>query len=178
MNLVTTLFSVFAALAFTSNPAYAADICTYGTRGCFGTYGCCTNIPAGTCCWWTSSSLGWSVRFSSMSGGWFGTTYGTQSCTTQTGGIGSSGGSGCISVYNGSTYSNWYSARWNLNGLKTSPETAADSSECRQPNVLGFTWSNRQYQIEVPEGQYEHIAKLLDDGDFDTLNRIATEVKA
>ncbi|RXW19768.1 hypothetical protein EST38_g6091 [Candolleomyces aberdarensis] len=179
MQFSTTLFSVLAALAFISNSAYAADICTYGTRGCFGTYGCCNNIPAGECCSWTSSSLGWSVRFSSMPEGWFGTAYGTQFCTTQTSGIGSSGSSGCTSVYTGSTYGNWYSARWRYNGLKTSPEAAtSDSSGCRRPNVLGYTWSNRQYQIEVPEGQYDHITKLLDDGDFDALNRIAGEVKA
>ncbi|KAJ2922062.1 hypothetical protein H1R20_g15036, partial [Candolleomyces eurysporus] len=180
MQFATTLFSVLTAFAFISNSAYAADICTYGTRSCFqgGTYGCCANIPAGECCSWSSSSLGWSVRFSNMPGGWFGTTYGTQFCTTQTSGIGSSASSGCSSVYTGSTYSNWYSARWNLNGRRTSPEAATSSSECRRPNVLGYTWSNRQYQIEVPEGQYDHITKLLDDGDFDALNRIATEVKA
>jgi hypothetical protein len=80
-------------------------------------------------------------------------------------------------VFNGPTYSNWYSARWTLNGLRTS-QAAASSSECRQPNVLGYTWSNRQFQIDVPEGQYDNITKLIDEGDFDTLNLIATEVKA
>ena len=51
-----------------------------------------------------------------------------------------------------------------------------EKAECLAPNVLGYTWSNKQYQVDVPQGQYENLTKLLDAGDFQTLNALAYEV--
>jgi hypothetical protein len=51
-----------------------------------------------------------------------------------------------------------------------------EKSECLTPNVLGYTWSNKQYQVDVPQGQYENLTKLLDAEDFQTLNALAYEV--
>ena len=82
MHLTTILFSVLTALTFTLNSAFAANICTYTSRGCGGSYGCCNNISAGQCCSW-GNSYGWSVRMSSMSGSWWAGCYATQSCTNQ-----------------------------------------------------------------------------------------------
>ncbi|KAJ2911938.1 hypothetical protein MD484_g8481, partial [Candolleomyces efflorescens] len=189
MHFASALFSVLCALTLTLNSALAANICTYASRGCGGSSACCNNIPAGNCCWWSSASLGWSVRMSSMTGSWHAACYGSQSCTNQMASISVGGSTVCASVPNSNT-SNWHSAGWNWNSRVIQPDQAAadwkttepvvapSDSECRQPNSLGYTWSNRQYQIDVPEGQFDHLSKLLEDGNYEALNRIATEVKA
>ncbi|RXW19769.1 hypothetical protein EST38_g6090 [Candolleomyces aberdarensis] len=141
MHFTTVLFSVLTALTFTLNSAYAANLCTYASRGCSSsTYGCCNNLAAGNCCWWSNASLGGSVPAANTS--------------------------------------NWHSAAWYWNSRTGQPEVAASSADCRQPDVLGYTHSNRQYEVKVAEGQFDKITKLLDDGDYATLGHLATEVKA
>ncbi|KAJ2922059.1 hypothetical protein H1R20_g10789, partial [Candolleomyces eurysporus] len=178
MHFTTVLFSVLTALTFTLNFGYAANLCTYASRGCSSsTYGCCNNLPAGNCCWWSSASLGWSVRLSNMSGSWYAACYGSQSCTHQMAVISVGGSTVCGSVPSANT-STWQSAGWYWNSRTGRAEVAASSTECRQPDVLGYTHSNRQYEVKVAEGQFDKITKLLDDGDYATLGHIATEVKA
>ena len=97
MQLATALFSVLTALTLTFDSANAANLCTYTSRGCSGSYACCNNVPANNCCWWSSSSYGWSVRYSSMSGSWGGATYGNTNCSTEATPISVTGSTVCKS---------------------------------------------------------------------------------
>ena len=99
MHFASALFSVLCALTLTLNSALAANICTYASRGCGGSSACCNNIPAGNCCWWSSASLGWSVRMSSMTGSWHAACYGSQSCTNQMASISVGGSTVCKSAF-------------------------------------------------------------------------------
>ena len=92
------MFSLLSSLILASAVGFASagDICTYTSRSCIGSYGCCYGIAQNTCCYWPSN-YGWSVKFQNMpmTSTWLGTTYGDSICSTQTGGIGSSSGSAC-----------------------------------------------------------------------------------
>ncbi|KAF5311667.1 hypothetical protein D9611_009495 [Ephemerocybe angulata] len=170
-------FAAFTTLAIASTVA-AVDVCTYTQRNCItgAAFGCCSNVPIGACCFWTQSILGWSVRFRNMTGNWLGTTSPDQNCGVQAAVTGASAGAttACVSVATTST-TNWFSARWSLNGTVVAPgpttRSSSELAECRLPDVLGFTWANRDYRINVPGGQYDEVAQLLEVGDFEALTR-------
>ena len=89
---IPSLLVLISAVSLVS----AGDICTYTSRSCIGSFGCCNGIAQNTCCDWPSN-FGWSVKFQNMpmTSTWFGKTFGTSTCSTQTGGGGSSSGSIC-----------------------------------------------------------------------------------
>ncbi|TEB40163.1 hypothetical protein FA13DRAFT_1724390 [Coprinellus micaceus] len=74
-------------------PSQAIDICSYTNRNCRSTtFGCCSNVPLGTCCFWQYDFLGWSVQFRNVTGNWIGNTYTDTSCGVQAGTTGASEG--------------------------------------------------------------------------------------
>ena len=82
----------FVALLSASS-ALGVDICSYTARGCRSlTSGCCSNVPAGACCFWQYDFLGWSVQFRNMTGNWIGNTHTDGLCSVVAGGTGASAG--------------------------------------------------------------------------------------
>jgi hypothetical protein len=47
-----------------------------------------------------------------------------------------------------------------------------------KPNAGGYISSNQQLEFDIPDGQFEHFAMLLDEDNYETLNRTAIKVKA
>lgn len=68
--------------------------------------------------------------------------------------------------------SHWWSSKWVMAGREAA---VVERAECLQPNVLGYTWDGKQYQVDVPQGQYENLTRLLEAGDYKTLNALAHE---
>jgi hypothetical protein len=150
-------------------------------------------IAQNTCCNWPSN-YGWSVKFQNMpmTSTWFGKTFGTSTCSTQTGGGGSSSGSICknhetlpnlfsiltqrnifslgTSVFNGPTYLNWLSANWNAGtGMRRDAE-ARDDANCVRPNVIGFTTQDGvEHLVKVPEGKFDEVNEWVKSDDFSKL---------
>ncbi|KAH6905006.1 hypothetical protein BKA70DRAFT_1373324 [Coprinopsis sp. MPI-PUGE-AT-0042] len=146
----------------------ATDICAYTSRSCTGSFGCCSNVPPGTCCQWGQpSGYGWSVRWQNNAVAWFGTTYGDIGCSTRTGGLGTSAGSnGCLSVWDAPTWLNWASSRWVVNGTRQ-----AEAAEvCQKPDTVGYTDSEGKVRaFKVPEGRLEEAFDLLEKEAFSAL---------
>ncbi|KAH6912751.1 hypothetical protein BKA70DRAFT_1264849 [Coprinopsis sp. MPI-PUGE-AT-0042] len=146
----------------------ATDICAYTSRSCIGNFGCCSNVPAGTCCQWGQpSGYGWSVRWQNAAVNWFGTTYGDINCGTQTGGLGTGAGSpGCLSVFNAPNYINWGSARWVANGARQAGATEA----CQKPDTVGYTDAEgKVHAFKVPEDRLEEAFDLIEKEAFTAL---------
>ena len=188
------MFSLLSSLILASAVGFASagDICTYTSRSCIGSYGCCYGIAQNTCCYWPSN-YGWSVKFQNMpmTSTWLGTTYGDSICSTQTGGIGSSSGSACkyrrslrlfilltqtfffskgASVYNGPTYLAWKSAKWNAGTGARRDLGTRDNATCVQPNVIGFTTEDgKEHLVKVPEGQFDEVNEWVKTDDFSKL---------
>ncbi|KAF8072210.1 hypothetical protein FPV67DRAFT_926154 [Lyophyllum atratum] len=158
---LTLVSTFFASLAL---QASAADICAYTSRSCAGSYGCCTGIAEGTCCYWPyNSGYGWSVRFTNMplTGWWLGRTYG-DTCTTSTGGGGSSDGSTCVSVWDGPSYLNWLSANWDSDYRTRRRSIEGNDTSCVLPNVVGFIADDgEEHLVKVPEGKFGEVNQLV-----------------
>ncbi|KAJ3511706.1 hypothetical protein NMY22_g15568 [Coprinellus aureogranulatus] len=176
MLLNRPLTSLIALLSVSS--AFAVDICTYTNRNCrSSTFGCCSNVPAGACCFWQYDFLGWSVQFRNMTGNWIGNTYTDNSCGVQAGATGASAGAtgACIAVPTTSNV-NWFSGRFVINATApTPPAKAVGSSECRVPDTIGFTHSGKEYRIDLVEGQFESAAQLIQEENWDALAELALE---
>ncbi|TFK44195.1 hypothetical protein BDQ12DRAFT_660991 [Crucibulum laeve] len=170
--------SFLATLLLSIGLVFAADICTYTSRNCIGSYGCCYGIAEGTCCYWPANSgYGWSVKYSSMptTPWWLGRAYGDL-CTTLTSGSGSSSGSICASVYTGPTYINWVSANWDSDyRTRRSLEERGDTpqGDCVLPNVIGFTSDDgEEHLVKVPEGKFEEVNELVKADNFKELLKL------
>ncbi|EDR13579.1 uncharacterized protein LACBIDRAFT_292408 [Laccaria bicolor S238N-H82] len=138
---------LLSAVSFVS----ASDICAYTSRNCLPTtFGCCSNIPQTTCCYWPNN-YGWSVKFQNMpSSPWAGSVSQNDVCT---------------SVYNGSTYLNWLSANWNAGTL-----ISRDDANCVRPNVIGFTTEvGEEHLVKVPEGKFDELNEWVKTGSFSKL---------
>ena len=94
MSTKTKLLST-VILAGSLSLAAARDICAYTSRGCTGTFGCCSGIGEGVCCTYPAN-YGWSTKWQGMplNAFWLGRTFG-DFCSTSTSGAGSSTGSAC-----------------------------------------------------------------------------------
>ncbi|KIJ95218.1 hypothetical protein K443DRAFT_109108 [Laccaria amethystina LaAM-08-1] len=151
--------------------ASASDICTYTSRSCIGSYGCCYGIAQNTCCYWPSN-YGWSVKFQNMpmTSTWLGETFGDSICSTETSGQGSSSGSICDSVYNSPTYLAYKSANWHAGtGARRDLETR-DNATCVQPNVIGFTTEDgKEHLVKVPEGKFDEVNEWVKTDDYSKL---------
>jgi hypothetical protein len=171
--------------------ASASDICTYTSRSCIGSYGCCYGIAQNTCCYWPSN-YGWSVKFQNMpmTSTWLGETFGDSICSTETSGQGSSSGSICKcrgslrlfflltqrylskgdSVYNSPTYLAYKSANWHAGtGARRDLETR-DNATCVQPNVIGFTTEDgKEHLVKVPEGKFDEVNEWVKTDDYSKL---------
>ncbi|KAF8988557.1 hypothetical protein BDQ17DRAFT_1200764, partial [Cyathus striatus] len=141
----------------------AADICTYTSRSCIGSYGCCYGIAEGTCCYWPSTSgLGWSVQYSGMptTPWWLGRAYGDL-CTTITSGVGAI---------------NWVSANWDSDYRTRRSLEGRDNingTNCVLPNVVGFTTEDgKEHKVKVPEGKFGEVNDLLKEDNFEELLKL------
>lgn len=70
---------------------------------------------------------------------------------------------------------NWFSGRYVLSAAAPGGRVS-ESAECRVPDTLGFTHSDKEYRVHVPDGQLEELAQLIQVGDWDALTAIAQEV--
>ncbi|KAF6747843.1 hypothetical protein DFP72DRAFT_918408 [Ephemerocybe angulata] len=168
---LSLLISAFISLLVASS-ASAGNICAYNSRGCGGSYVCCNDIQAGYCCYWNNNQMGWSLQYTNMgSSHWWGGCYSENNCRTEATSVEATASSKCVSVPAGNECnSQWYSSKWAVAASRVEQVVDAD---CKLPDTIGFTWSNKIYNINVPQGQYTNLTNLLDAGDFHTLSIVA-----
>ena len=83
------------------------------------------------------------------------------------------------SVATGST-ANWFSARYVINATvpvpTPTPTPERTAAACRVPDYFTFEYENKEYRVNVPEGEFETVAKAVQAEDFSALVGIALEV--
>ncbi|KAJ3535937.1 hypothetical protein NMY22_g6260 [Coprinellus aureogranulatus] len=131
-------------------------------------YVCCNGIAAGKCCYWTNGSYGWAVGYTSMNYHYWGGVYSENQCGVEAGGVEASAGTSksVPAPTGGPATGSWRSRLGLVEGAKASPSC---------PTVIGYTYATSTYKIDVAEGQYENLIRLLDAGDYKTLNTLAYE---
>ncbi|KAJ3504901.1 hypothetical protein NLJ89_g7700 [Agrocybe chaxingu] len=161
------------SLVISATLTAAGDICAYTSRGCVGTFGCCTNIPANVCCLYPDN-YGWSNLFKNMTsnGNWWASMYSDTCQTLLAGSVASADGQICLGAWDVPARSTSWRATTNAAAnAKRSVAVKQEATHCMSPNVIGFTTDNGEERLfRIPGGtRFEDAEKLLEEGQFEEL---------